>query len=394
MFKQCAMRLSAAIFGIMFATGGAFAADPYKINVIMPLTGGASFLGKGQQVTLDALKAITNREGGVAGRDLEFVYRDDQSNPQTAVQLTNAVLEEKPAVVIGSSLVAMCNAMAPLFKSGPVDYCLSPGVHPPAGSFQFSGNIDTRDLMDVMLLNLKLRGWTRIAFMTSTDASGQDAERGFDESIKKPEHAGVEVVERQRFTPGDVSVAAQIERIKAAKPQAFVAWSTGAPIATIFKGMLQAGLDVPVITTSGNQTFAQFDQYKDFLPKDVYLPVSAYLPHKGLYELDPRVETEQAKFYAAHKAAGIDPDNMATLAWDPANIIITALRKLGTGATGAQIREYIAGLPDYPGAIGLYNFKETPQRGVAGNSGIMARWEPSVHNWVPASKPTGLLLAK
>jgi len=34
---------------------GAHAADPYKINVILPLTGGAAFLGKGEQQTLQLL---------------------------------------------------------------------------------------------------------------------------------------------------------------------------------------------------------------------------------------------------------------------------------------------------------------------------------------------------
>jgi branched-chain amino acid transport system substrate-binding protein len=44
-------------------------------------------------------------------------------------------------------------------------------------------------------------------------------------------------------------------------------WSTGTPIATIFQGMVQAGLDVPVVTTAGNMTYAQMRQYAAFLPK-------------------------------------------------------------------------------------------------------------------------------
>ena len=387
-------RLAAAAMLVGAFGGAALAADPYKIHVVMPLTGGGSFLGKGQQQTLEALKALTNKEGGIAGRDVEFVYHDDQSSPQTAVQLANAVISEKPAVMIGSSLVAMCNAIAPLLKAGPFDYCLSPGVHPPAGSYQFSTNIDTRDLMDVLLRYFKSRGWTKIAFMTSTDASGQDAERGFDEMLKLPEHAGVTIVERQRFNPTDVSVSAQIERIKAAQPQAFVAWSTGAPIATILKAMFQAGLDVPFATTNGNQTFAQFDQYKDFIPKEVYIPTSVYLAHEGLYKLDPLVEEQQAKFYAAHKAAGITPDNMAALVWDPANMIIGALRKLGPAATGEQVRAYIADQTSYAGLVGIHDFKAVPQRGLTNKNAIVSRWDASVHNWIPVSLPTGLALTK
>jgi branched-chain amino acid transport system substrate-binding protein len=387
-------RLSAVAAFYAALIGTAFAADPYKINVISPLTGGGSFLGKGQQQTLEAFKALTNKDGGIAGRPIDFIYNDDQSSPQTAVQLANKVLADKPAVMIGSSLVAMCNAISPLLKSGPFDYCLSPGVHPAAGSFQFSTNIDTRDLMDVLLRYFRMRGMTKIAFMTSTDASGQDAERGFDEMLKQPENASLSIVERQRFNPTDVSVSAQIERIKAANPQAFVAWSTGAPIATILKAVFQAGLDVPFATTNGNQTFAQFDQYKDFMPKEVLIPTSVYLEHEGLYKLDPLVEAAQKKFYEAHKAANIVPDNMATLAWDPANIIVSALRKLGPDATAEQVRAHVAALTDNEGVAGVHDFKAVPQRGLTNKNAIVSRWDVGKHNWIPVSQPTGIPLSR
>src|SRR6202521_5545128 len=236
-------RIALLAFAVALFAGKSWAADPYRINVIVPLTGGASFLGKGEQQALQLLQAVTNKDGGLDGQPLEFVFHDDQSTPQTTVQIANSLLADKPSVMLGSSIVAMCHAIAPLLKEGPFDYCLSPGVHPPAGSYQFSTSIDTRDLIEALVRYFRSRGLTKIAFMTSTDASGQDAERGFDEVLKLAENSNVQVPERQRFNPTDVSVAAQLERIKAASPQALIAWSTGAPIATVFKAVLQAGLD-------------------------------------------------------------------------------------------------------------------------------------------------------
>ena len=110
----------------------AHAAEPYDIHVILPLTGSGAFLGKGHRDSLDILAEIVNKSGGIKGRPLHFVYHDDQSSPQVAVQLANEVLADKPAVILGSSLVAMCAAIAPLMKNGPVDYCLSPAYHPQA----------------------------------------------------------------------------------------------------------------------------------------------------------------------------------------------------------------------------------------------------------------------
>src|SRR5262245_26126982 len=105
----------------------AHAADPYDLHVVLPLSGGGSFVGQGQHDSLEALAATVNKAGGISGRPVHFIYHDDQTSPQVAVQLTNEVLGTHPIVVLGSSLVAMCRAMAPLMKNGPVLYCLSPG---------------------------------------------------------------------------------------------------------------------------------------------------------------------------------------------------------------------------------------------------------------------------
>lgn len=385
-----------AVFGCLAAVGltGARAAEPYKINVVLPLTGGAAFLGRGEQQALQVFQTTINKDGGIDGQPIEFVFADDQTSPQTSVQIANGIFPEKPAVMLGSSIVAMCHAIAPLLREGPFDYCLSPGVHPAAGSYQYSTSTDTHALIEALVRYFRLRGLTKIAFMSSTDASGQDAERGFDDVLKLPDNATVQVVERQRFNPTDVSVSAQIERIKTANPQALIAWSTGAPIATVFKAILEAGLNVPVATTNGNQTYAQMTQYKDFLPKELYIPTSAFLPHEGLFKLDPRVEEQQKKFRAAFAAANLKPDNMSALPWDPAGIVVAALRKIGTKATAAQVKEFVASQANYPGINGIYDFVSVPQRGLTVKNALVTRWDPTAGTWIVVSEPTGMPLPK
>ena len=385
---------AAAILVCVTAASGASAAEPYKINVVLPLTGSAAFLGKGEQQALQIFQTMTNKEDGINGQPVEFVFHDDQTSPQTTVQIANGIFSEKPAVMLGSSIVAMCNAIAPLLKEGPFDYCLSPGVHPAAGSYQYSTSTDTHALIEALVRYFRLRGLTKIAFISSTDASGQDAERGFNDVLKLPENASLQVVERQRFNPTDVSVSAQIERIKAANPQALIAWSTGAPIATVFKAILEAGVNVPVGTTNGNQTYAQMTQYKDFLPKDLYIPTAVFLPHEGMFQLDPKVEERQKKFYAAFAATGVKPDSMASLAWDPAGIVVAALRKVGTKAAAAEVKEFVASQTSYPGIDGIYDFKSVPQRGLTVKNALVTRWDSAAGSWLVVSEPTGTPLPK
>ena len=369
--------------------GPAVAAEPYDIQAILSLTGGASFLGKAEQTALQLIEKSTNEQGGIQGRPVHFVFHDDQSSPQTAVQLASQVVAGKPAVQIGPNLVAMCNGVAPLVKNGPVMYCLSPGIHPEAGSYAFTSSVSTVDLSRALIRYFRSRGWTRIALMTSTDASGQDAERGIDGNLALPENKGVQVVAREHFNPTDVSVAAQIEKIKAAKPQAFIAWSTGAPIGTIFKAVTQAGLDVPMGTTDGNMTFAQMTQYAAFLPKQLYIPAAGWAMHGTDVKRPPGVAAAQARFEAAYKATGAEPDVAAALAWDPGSIVIDALRKLGPKATAPQVREYLSHLKGYAGVDGIYDFERVPQRGLDVQDAVVTRWMPDKKRWLPVSQPAG-----
>ena len=38
------------------------------------------------------------------------------------------------------------------------------------------------------------------------------------------------------------------------------------------------------------------EQYKDFHPKELYIPTSVFLPHEGMFKLGPQVETSRGDF--------------------------------------------------------------------------------------------------
>lgn len=361
------------------------AADPVQINVIVPETGPASFLGKEEVQALQVIEATVNKSGGIAGRPVQFVIQDDASNPQTGVQLLNGVLAKKVPVVLGSSLVAVCSAMTPLFKDGPFDYCFSPGIHPPKGSYVFSSSISTTELLQASARYFSARGWKRVAIITSTDATGQDAERTIDAAFSAT--PGEAIVAREYFNTTDVSVAAQMARIKASNAQALITWSTGTPVATLLRGVAEAGINLPVMTGDGNQTYAQMKAYASFLPKELYFAGPPCLAPNQLPKGPVKAAVDA--YQAAFKAAGIKPDIGQSLAWDPALIVIDALKKLGPEATGTQVRDYVNGLKSWAGVSGRYDFSAMPQRGLGLDSAIIERWDPSGETWVGVSKPGG-----
>lgn len=386
---KASLRLPIAAVAAALTFSAAYAADPYNIDVVLPLTGPAAFLGKAEQISLQQAEKVLAKGPGVGGRPVKFVFHDDQSNPQTAVQLANQIVASKPAVVLGSGVVAMCNAMAPLMKTGPVMYCFSPGVYPAKGSFMFTSSVATRDLIAAQLRFFDMKGWKKIGVITSTDASGQDAAKNIKELLALPEFKELQVVADANFNPTDVSASAQIQRIKGAQPQAMIAWSTGAGIGTVFKAIAEAGLTIPVATTDGNMTYAQMTQYASFLPKELYIPSPEWLPDEPKNVPAAQAQAKQA-FLTAFDGTGVQPDAASSFAWDPAMLVVTALQKLGPAATAEQIRAYLADLTGYAGVNGSYDFTKVPQRGLSDANVYITRWSPEKKTWVVVSEPRGV----
>jgi len=391
MLTKTTPNLLAAVLGALLLVSPAVvsAAAPMEINVVLPLTGGASFLGKAEQQALQVAEKLIADTGGVHGAPVKFTFHDDQSNPQFAVQIATQIVTTKPSVVLGSAVVATCNAMAPLMKKGPVLYCFSPGVYPAADAFMFTSSSSTRDLASAQIRYWRLRGITKLGLITSTDASGQDALRNIKDLLALAENKEVQLVAETRFNPGDVSVSAQIQSIKAKEPQALIAWSTGASIGNVFKGVVEAGLNIPVATTDGNMTYAQMAQYASILPKELYIPSPQWPKHEGR-SLDPAVEQAQQVFFKAFDAAGVKPDIAAALSWDPTMIVVHALRSLPANASAEQVRAFIAGLRGYAGISGTFDFAATPQRGLDDTSVLITRWNPATTAWEVVSKPRGI----
>jgi len=374
---------------VVAGSGQAQAADTYDIDVVLPLTGGAAFLGKGEQTALQLLQKVENEKGGIHGRKINFVFHDDQTHPQVAVPMVNQIKAGNPVVVLGSAISSVCNAMAPLFKAkGPVNYCFSPSLYPKSGSYVFSSSISTKALAQGLLQYFSDKGWTKIGLLTSTDATGQDAHRNIQELMDSGKFGKLSIVADQQFNTKDMSASAQIQRIKGANPDVVIAWSTGGPIGTVFKAIKDAGLNVPIATTDGNMTYEQMKQYADFLPKDLYIP-SPEWPESDLLKVADNVAAAKKAFFDAYAQANVKPDGPSTFAWDPALLVVEALKALPKNATTEDLRKHLAGLQGFAGINGIYDFKKFPQRGLGPANVVVTRWDVKADKWAVVSKAGG-----
>ncbi len=383
---------TAAMALLLLAPCAAALAASLDIPVVLPLSGNAAFLGQGERDALTIQESEINKRGGVGGVPLHYVFHDDQSSPQVAVQLANQIVAQHPAAVLGSAIVAMCSAMAPIFAAapnGPVMYCFSPGIHPASGTKVFSSYISTRDLAVALVRYYRGRGLTRVAMITSTDASGQDGRASFTDAFQLPENRAMRIVADERFAPTDVSVSAQIEQVKASGAQALIAWTSGAPFGTVLKSIAQSGLEIPVATTDANMTLAQMKQYGSYLPGEALFMSAPWPPHQGVLSLEPAAEAAQQVMLQGYRSAGRSLDNCAGIAWDPGMLIVAAYTKLGPSATPEQIRAFLAGMRGWSGINGTYDFVSVPQRGLNATNALVTRWQSQRSAWAIVSRPGG-----
>ena len=392
---NCTRRLLVSLIALasLIAPFAAKAAEPYEINTILSLTGNIAFVGQTQLKALKAIETMVNADGGIKGRPISFVVSDDTSSPQTAVQLAQGLIAKGVSIILGSSSPNACGAIAPLLQqNGPLLYCLANGGIAMPGSYEFFTEMSYDDLMAVTVRYFRERGLTRLATVFATDAGGQTSEKALQGALALPENKSMQLVSAQHFAPGDASVAAQMAVIKGTNPNALIAWATGGAAGNLMRGEKDIGLDIPTMTSPGNLTDAFFKQYGPVLPTDLIYPAVPYYA-KGA-PTDAATTKAVAEMAKALEAAGAQPEMTTISAWDPALVLVTALRELGPDASAQKLRDYLLQLQGWVGANGPYDYVTNPQRGVGGNNVVMVRWDGQQKAVVAASNFGGAPLNK
>ena len=360
-------------------------APPFVIPVITSLTGSGAFIGKQAENTLRRLEIVVNRHGGIRGVPVHFELFDDQASPQVAVQLLNDVVAKGHQVVLGPSITNACLAALPFVAEKIVDYCLSPGVDPPRGSYMFATSVGGPDIFAAAVRYFHKHKWNRIATLTTADATGQQADQRVGGAVALPENKGTTIVAQEHFAPADLTAAAQISRIEAAKPDVSIVWAIGSPFATAMRSMSDADFTVPVFASNANMIVDQLNGLSQVLPSELLFSGPQFLGTRAARSQRSAVND----FFSVTRDVGVKPDFALALSWDAAQVVITALRQLGTTASAAQIHAYIENLRGFPGILGIYDFSGGNQRGLSESDLTIMRWDPKVAAWTAVSKPGG-----
>ena len=93
---------------------------------------------------------------------------------------------------------------------------------------------------------------------------------------------------------------------------------------------------------------------------------------------------------AAFAAAGMKPDEGSVLGWDPATIVVDALRKLPSTATAHAARDYMIKVKGVAGVNGIYDYDASPQRGLSLKNIVVSVWDAKADTWKVMAAPTGI----
>lgn len=382
------LRMLIALAGalvLMTATASS-AAGPYVIPVIVPLTGPSANTGALAAQTLRIFEGYANQHGGLRGQPIHFDIRDDGSQPQTAVQLLSAIMADHPAVVLGPTPTQTCNALAPLVQnSGPVLYCSTPGTLPPRGGYVFCAAMALPQFDRGIIRYMRLKGYKKLAIISSTDGSGQANDAATREVLALPESKDLKVVTWEHMGPSDISATAQAVHIKNSGADAIIAWVSGPTFGTVLRSLRDAGVELPLTPNGANVNENELIQFGAFLPKDMPLAGFAFMAPSEVQNTPLRAPVNDmiAAFRAAH--TDISPGGTG-YAWDVAAIVLSGLRKIGPSATAQQLRDYILSLRKFAGIDGVYDFSIGDQHGLTDANVVMVGWDATAKGWTPLSK--------
>src|SRR6185369_14011114 len=188
--KQIRKWVTALALGLIFA-GSAWAQAAVKVGVIFPLSGGAGPQGQHVTQAIQSMAALINESGGVLGKKIEIVSRDDESTPAVGISRANDLIGQGVSVIIEGWNSPVTLAMQPVIARAGVlditavskaDPILSGEGNPLAVHINSSNSQDGAVIANYIATIAKAK---RIAFLTENDAYGNGAQASIEAELKK-----------------------------------------------------------------------------------------------------------------------------------------------------------------------------------------------------------------
>jgi len=333
------------LLGVAFSLAvGCSKNDPIKIGFLGSITGKNADLGvAGRDASLLAVETI-NASGGINGRKVEIVVKDDAQSPETAIKAMTELAQEKVVAVVGPMGSAIAKAVIPVAEQAKLVL-----ISPTSSSNELTGKDDyffrvmepnllfARHLAETsiklkikrvaVIYDLQNKTYTVDIFQAFRDEFTRlggtiSAEVTYD-STTKP--AFLPLVQQLKMNQGDgvMVLASSVDTINIC--QQIRKENQGVPILSGACGIAQRDLVQQAGKSTDNVIFT--------LPVNSQSTSPAFVAFREAYE----------------KRFKDQPTFAAVLAYDAAQALFTGLKK---NPDPARLKETLQGIASFPGLQG------------------------------------------
>jgi branched-chain amino acid transport system substrate-binding protein len=230
------------------------AADPIKIGVAGPFTGGSAPMGVSMRDGVKLAVAEINAKGGVLGRQIQLVERDDEAKNERGVQIAQELInKEKVAATVGYINTGVALASQRFYQEAkiPVMNNVATGSiitqqfakEPENYIFRNSANDQIQSHM-IIKEAVDNRKFKKVAILADSTNYGQLGREDLEKALNEK---GMKAVATEKYNLKDVDMTAQLLKAKQAGAEVVLTYGIGPELAQIANGMEKLGWKVPLI---------------------------------------------------------------------------------------------------------------------------------------------------
>ena len=326
-----------ATAALLLAATAAQAQTPFKIGLIIPMTGPSQSTGK----QIDAAVKTFVKENGdlVAGRKIEVILRDDAGVPDNTRRIAQElVVKEHIDALAGFGLTPLALATAPVATQAKIPMVVMVAA---TSIITEKSPYIVRAAQVVPAVAGPFGTWAaqngskKVVTVVSDYGPGVDAETWF---VKTFQAAGGTVLASLRVPFANPDFSPFLQRVADEKPDTVFVFTPSGMGAIFMKQFIERGLDKSGIKLIATGDVTDDDQLQAM--GDVTLGVVTVGPYSASHN-----SAVNKKFVADFKAVnnGMRPNFIAVFAHDGMQVIYDAIKKTGGKADGTQLVEAMKG---------------------------------------------------
>lgn len=334
----------------------------------------------GQAATLGLQAAIddVNAAGGVLGRKLTLVIRDDLSQPPKSIQnMSDLIDNEQVVAVFGptNSGNALAWKRVPNQKKIPVIGTVGSGtaitypVSAGADNYMFRiSMVDREQVVGLMAYVKKNTSTKNVGYLSETTGYGQG---GLKDMQEIGDLQGIKPVCNEKFGVNDTDMTSQLNKCKAAGVDTLVVWAQGTPLGQLMRSMEKINYFPLTLMTwaADNQSFYEAAG-KTLAEKPIFMRTvteERTPKQQKLYDrIAPKMTSASAFGFAAHSYDAV--------------MVLTAAVKQANSTDGSKVREALENLQTpYDGLMKNYDkpFSKTEHEALRVKDFKWTHWKDS-----------------